>query len=206
MEHTFSFIEVVVTVEGIAPLLQNKYDVAAQSIVKNTKAAKKADVTPREVAEKAANKLDDGSLYIPTAAFARAIRDAGSQHKLTTSRKSVKAVVPAAILMLEEVALLHAPGNQKKQIKTFEVDSRRVVNPTTRGAMPCHRPRIEKWATTFHIRINTGILEPKMIHQLLTEAGMTLGVGDFRPERGGPFGMFRVTSWDERKYKLPFAV
>lgn len=203
MKSTFTFRVATATVEGTTALLQNRYDMDAAMSTDNTRSAKKVKLTPREAATKAANRLPDGRLYIPTAAFARAIREAGSAHKMTTSRKSVKSVVPAAILLQEEVALLHAPGDPTKHLTEFEVDARRVVNPTTRGAMPCFRPRVDVWACTFDIRVNEGLLDPAMIHQLLVEAGMTLGVGDYRPERGGPFGMFRVTNWSERDYLLP---
>ena len=38
-----------------------------------------------------------------------------------------------------------------------------------------------------------------MRHELLTEAGETIGIGDFRPEKRGPFGTFRVTKFAEKK-------
>jgi hypothetical protein len=32
---------------------------------------------------------------------------------------------------------------------------------------------------------------------LLNEAGVSVGIGDFRPEKRGPFGTFLVTSFKE---------
>jgi hypothetical protein len=34
-------------------------------------------------------------------------------------------------------------------------------------------------------------------HMLLNEAGQTVGIGDFRPEKRGPFGTFLVISFQE---------
>jgi hypothetical protein len=36
-----------------------------------------------------------------------------------------------------------------------------------------------------------------MAQQLLTEAGQSIGIGDFRPEKRGPFGTFRVIKFKE---------
>ena len=33
--------------------------------------------------------------------------------------------------------------------------------------------------------------------KLLQEAGQSIGIGDFRPEKRGPFGTFRVVKFDE---------
>ena len=35
-------------------------------------------------------------------------------------------------------------------------------------------------------------------NQLLNEAGQNIGIGDFRPEKRGPFGTFRVTEFKAR--------
>jgi hypothetical protein len=35
-----------------------------------------------------------------------------------------------------------------------------------------------------------------MIHQLFEEGGRRIGIGDFRPERGGPYGRFAIVSWE----------
>ncbi len=59
--------------------------------------------------------------------------------------------------------------------------------------------RVEAWAAEFTLRIDTGVISAEMVHQLLVEGGQRIGLGEFRPERGGPFGRFKVTSWE----KLP---
>ena len=103
--------------------------------------------------------------------------------------------VPAAVLVLDELAPLYAE-DRKTRITTYEVDSRRVVNPTTKGALLAHRPRIERWTLKLMIRINENLMDPAFVRQLLTEAGEQLGIGAFRPEKRGPFGLFHVVAWD----------
>jgi len=52
----------------------------------------------------------------------------------------------------------------------------------------CHRPRFECWSGKFTVRINETLLPVDFVQQLLTEGGQQIGIGDFRPEKGGPFG------------------
>ena len=61
-----------------------------------------------------------------------------------------------------------------------------------------HRPRIDEWRAKFTLRINPKILPVELIHRLLQDGGEQNGVGDFRPEKGGPFGVFRVIRWSEQ--------
>ena len=61
-----------------------------------------------------------------------------------------------------------------------------------------HRPRLEKWSAKIDLRVNEELMSESIVRQLLTEGGQQIGVGAFRPEKGGPFGMFDVVAWDVR--------
>lgn len=155
-------------------------------------------ILPREEAEKGCYRLLDGRLYFPGQAISRMVREAGSNHKLRGTRKSAKYIIPSAILVMDDFVLLTETDHSTPKT-TFEVDSRPVVIPATKGRIMRHRPRHDQWAASFNIRVNETILEPDFIHQLLTEGGQQLGIGDFRPEKGGPFGTFLLDGWDELK-------
>lgn len=193
-------ITVDVTLEGITPMLQNRFTEKAEAALEggSTRRVKRDKLTPREAAEKAAYRLEDGTLWHPSSAIVRMLREAGAGHKLTGSRKSAKFAVAGAIRMIEEHIRLHHPDTNK-HLTDFEVDSRRAVNPSTKGAIMAHRPRHERWATTFTIKVNDLILDPKFIYQLFVDAGESIGIGDYRPEKGGPFGTFAITKWEEHK-------
>lgn len=180
------------TIEGITAILQHRFSEAAQESGK-TRKINIVMGTPRDEAEKVCYRTPDGVLYFPGAAIARLLREAGGAHKQRGSRKSIKFVIPAAVLVPDEIVKLHdAAGNS---ITEFEVDSRPVTIPATKGRIMRHRPRIEKWRATFSLEIDTELLDASLINQLLTEAGRSIGLGDFRPERGGPFGRFILVSW-----------
>ena len=104
-------------------------------------------------------------------------------------------MVPSAVRMtVDGVTICNGSG---KPAKDFEVDSRPVTIPSTRGRIMRHRPRFDNWSAKFELLVNDDLLAVEMAHQLLTEAGMTMGIGDFRPQKRGPFGTFRVTRFEE---------
>lgn len=185
------------TIRGDTALLQHRFSEGAEASSSTRKVLVQRG-TPREEASKVAYVAKDGTFFFPGAAIGRLLREAGSNHKLKGSRKSAKFVVPAAVLVMDDaVTILNGDG--KTPANDFEVDSRPVVIPATKGRIMRHRPRFDHWSASFTIRINDSILPEEFVQQLLTEGGQQIGIGDFRPEKGGPFGVFQVTRWEQRK-------
>lgn len=192
----YKFVDV--EIEGVTPLIQHKFsDHSAVNGGKPTRKIMVDEKVPREEAEKNAYRTVDNEIYHPGAAISRLLREAGSQHKLKGSRKAVKYLVPAAVMMMDDNVFVR--GKDGKVLKTFEVDARSVVIPSTKGRIMCWRPRHDQWVMRFRLRINESVLPCELIHQLLMQGGEQIGIGDFRPEKGGPFGTFRVTKWKEEK-------
>lgn len=131
----------------------------------------------------------------------RLLRDAGSAHKQRGSRKSCKYIVPAAVRVVEDQIPLYEV-NGIHPLEDFEVDSRAVVIPSTKGRIMRHRPRCDEWVARFHLVINEDVLGVDTIRQFLDEGGQRIGIGDFRPEKGGPFGVFQVNLWEELEQPL----
>lgn len=127
-------------------------------------------------------------------AIPRVISSAGANHKMKGSRKSVRYVVPAAVRIFHDGIVILDPKTLKP-VETFEVDARPVAIPATKGRVMRYRPRFEQWAAKFDIVVNDDMLEVNFVHQLLTEGGQNFGIGDFRPEKGGPFGCFLVKNF-----------
>lgn len=189
----------IAEIAGTSSLLQHRFGEQAEGDVgATTRVIGVVDRgTPRVAAEAVSYRNAEGILYHPGAAINRLLRESGGSHKIKGSRKSAKFVVPAAVLVLDDTIALHMPGDPNTPLTAFEVDSRPVVIPSTKGRVMRHRPRLDAWGMTFSVEIDDELLPPDFIHQLLTEGGRRLGVGDFRPERGGPFGRFMVVRWEE---------
>jgi len=150
--------------------------------------------TTREQAEACAYRLFDDTLYAPGTWFSRAMIGAGSYYKQRGSRKSLMYVVPAAVFVTAD-AIPFVDSNGA-MIKDFEVDARPVTIPATKGRIMRYRPKIEEWRARIPMEIDTDIIPVDQVHQLLEDAGRRQGVGDFRPEKRGPFGRFQITSWE----------
>lgn len=189
--------QIEIVIEGITPLLMNRFtDEAAAKSESGTAAIVVGDRgLPREQATPKVYTDTRGAPVIPGPNIFACIMQAGTFHKagkkqITTGRSSL---VPAGIAVVEfETPVLDADGKRA----TWEVDSRAIVNPTTRGRRMCHRPRFDSWRLRFTLDVNVEMFDLKIVRTLVDDAGIRVGLGDFRPDRKGPFGKFKVINWD----------
>jgi hypothetical protein len=188
-----SFLLVDFFIEGATPLLQNRATEEALSGKTRSNTPGEED-DPRTIAERCVYRLPNKQICVPGGAFSRMLREAGGSHKAKGSRKSLKYIVPAAVLVLDDLCGLYLP-DRKTPIKDFEVDSRPVTIPATKGRIMRYRARFNSWACKGRLRINDDILDEQMVRRLMIEGTQQIGIGDFRPERGGPFGTSDVVSW-----------
>ncbi len=182
-----------VTIEGVTPLLMNRFTSESEiKISSGVSAVSQGDKgTPRDQAAKTAYKDEQGNLYVPGPNLFRSMIDAGKFHKNGKSKVTTKksSLVTAGLsLSNKDIAL---PLNTKK----FEVDSRSVVIPATGGRIMKHRARLDEWKLSFTLEIDTAIFTVEFVRMLVDDAGKKIGLGDFRPDRKGPFGKFVVTKW-----------
>lgn len=185
---------VQVEIRGITPLLIHKFGEAAEA-KKATRRVEVKDRDPRAEARKVAYVAADGTFFFNAFAIPNSMGNAGASHKTTGSRKSLRFVVPSAVRMdTDSVTILNGKG----PAKDFEVDARPVTIPATKGRVMRYRPRFNDWGAKFLIHVDDELLSLEMAHQLLNEAGQSIGIGDFRPEKRGPFGRFRVVTWTEQ--------
>jgi hypothetical protein len=179
-----------VTVEGISPLLMHRY--AMEPSASGHSGGTSASIVnkdPKEEAERGAYRLQSGELYQPAEHIERSMFWGAKFHKI--GRKSAASLVPAGIFVKER-QLPHGT-------REYEIDSRRVVIRATGNAIVRHRPRLDSWKLSFHLEVDAAIFKKDLVLAILQDAGRKVGVGDFRPQRGGSFGRFIVTSFEEVK-------
>ena len=59
------------------------------------------------------------------------------------------------------------------------------------------RPKIPKWEATFYIIYDKTFLpNVDILRQILSDAGKRFGLLDYRPQKGGPFGVFEVVEFE----------
>lgn len=57
-----------------------------------------------------------------------------------------------------------------------------------------YRPQFDSWSVKLNITYNASVITPAQIANLFNGAGFGVGIGEWRPERSGSFGMFHVAS------------
>lgn len=189
-------------IKGVSPILMNRYTEETEAkIAKGTGATLRGKKgTPREQASPKRYIDKDGWLILPGPNLWSALVDAGKFHKvgrakLTTAKSSL---VPS-FLQIVEPELYFSNGDGCTRTKHWEVDSRTVVIPATGGRIPCHRPRLDTWALSCTLDVDTDGADPALVRTLVDDAGRKIGIGDFRPARKGPFGRFVVVHWHEQR-------
>jgi len=61
-----------------------------------------------------------------------------------------------------------------------------------------HRGEFREWSAKFTVRFNPNVLSAEQIINLFNTAGFGVGIGEWRPQKDGSYGMFRVmTQADE---------
>jgi hypothetical protein len=184
-----------VEIRGITPLLIHRFGEQSEQAGK-TRKIQVQNTDPREEATRHAYIAKDGTFYFSAFSIPNAMASAGTNHKQTGTRKTLRFVVPSTVrVLVDAVTILNGEG----PAKSFEVDSRPVTIPATKGRIMRHRPRWDCWGARFDLDIDTEVLGLDIAHRLLNEAGQSIGIGDFRPEKRGPFGRFRVVKFEEQQ-------
>lgn len=60
-----------------------------------------------------------------------------------------------------------------------------------------YRPGFDPWAVNLKVRVNTRALTLEQLVHLFNQAGFSAGVGEWRPEKKGLYGMFHVEGVEE---------
>jgi hypothetical protein len=179
-----------VTLQGVSPLLINRFKENDEVQPKMKKAGKKDYGTPREQAEMTAYQDEaTGKIWMPSSWIKGAIQTVASDYKLPSSRKSVKSVSGGAIRPVEEKLYFL----EDYVVSNVEIDSRPCV--VQRARIMRHRARLEAWSVRVSLELENDIIDEDSLYQMIVDAGRRAGLGDFRPQKGGPFGRFLVSEW-----------
>lgn len=187
-----------IEIGGTTPLLMSKFGAEAEMQVSQgtAKVFRKGDKTPREEALERAYVDTDGNMYLPGMNIFRSFIDAGiyiknGRKNFTTSKSSL---IPSFMEITPD-SLVCPVLIDGKHTKTFEVDTRSVVNPATNMRNIRHRPLFPKWAVKIKVAYNDLEITDKTVREIIDIAGQKIGLGDFRPSRKGIYGKFVVTNW-----------
>jgi len=180
-------IKVELTGEGEGLLMNNPISMLSEEKeVSGIKRYKIADL--KKDAEIKTYRLPSKELYVPAEAIKGCLIGASSFRKI--GKFTAKPIVAGGVFI--------SPGKIGLGTKKYEFDIRTAVNKL-RGRIVIVRPKISKWKINFNIDYDESIIgNPEVIKELLSDAGKRVGILDFRPQKMGQFGRFKITKWQEK--------
>jgi len=188
-------IEVELT--GTSPLLVNRMT-DEQLLALHTKEKRKfkAPKDPRDEAAEKVYQTREGRPYLPTENLMACFISAGQYIKLDGKRQmsTKQSTLLPGFLTIEDPYLPLITG-KTRAAASWEVDMRQGRNPNGGEAVCIIRPRFDRWAVTASLLVDTDSIAEQVIRELVDIAGSRIGLCDFRPQRRGIFGKFKVTNW-----------
>lgn len=184
--------KVKVTITGTKPVLVNRFrggDEEEQKVQRG----KKDYGTPADQALKAAYVREDGIFFFPWTWISGAVRLVSGSFRSTLNKKlkSLKGIVGGAVLVVEPEITF----NENIKIADCKINGMGVV--VNKARIMRYRPEIPKWSATFHVLVDDTLLTTEEVKEMLSDAGRRAGIGDYRISKGGPYGTFEVTEFQE---------
>ena len=173
-------------IKGISPLIQHAWSEKGMLMLRMTAAErKKQPKVARNPEDEAANSLyrtDGGEVGFSLMAFKSSL--IGAAHKDFGLEKT---------LLRKSFFILSDDSNR---VAPLEADDYAIREDIVRiGANQTdirYRPEFKNWRVKITAEIDPDLLTFKDIANLINRAGFSVGVGEWRPEKGGEYGRFEL--------------
>jgi len=167
-----------ITVVGTADLLMHRW--SNEAVAEKARAAKGSTAKKTDNVESYAYRDDDGNLGVPGINFAASIWHAGKfMQDPRSPRKSAFDLCRAGVIPLDKIAPFQPMTQEWDYDHMARVTVQRAGITRTRPAMRTG------WELTFNLLITTPQYLPfERITELVTNAGLLVGLCDFRPTYG----------------------
>lgn len=174
----------VFRIEGLSSLLQNN-----PASMRPTPTGVTVKKIPTPVAEAESKVYQrDGAFFIPAIAFRSCLLACCTGRKI--NKKAAIASMSPGVFNVEEECFLVDPKTDKP-LKEYEIYTCRAV--VMRAGVLRSRPMFRKWACDLALEVDLDFVNVAIVHEMLALAGKAIGIQDFRPQKKGTFGRFKVT-------------
>ncbi len=207
-------VMIKVPVEGLTPLIVNKFSAKAQQIMLDKQMNKPVQRQPKDPEENfkaAQHLLEDGTPGFPSVGFKAAIVDAarffkGSKLPMTDLRRMILVNGVAGTDTANRTLLTPIYGQWKGDVKTLqpaEAVMRQDYARNESGVADIrHRPEYAPWSAVLEVVYVSNSLTKESVLALVDAAGLA-GIGEWRPaskeSNTGMMGTFRVPDGVEVK-------
>ena len=178
-----------VRLQGVQDILFHRW--SNEDVQAKAEAKKGSEEKKRDNPEAYIYRNDEGYICIPGRYIVRSVVEAGRNFQDPRSKKKMaKDLVQAAVMADEILSPILVNGQPTKE---WEYDDRQRVC-IMRSAITRTRPAFKKgWQVDFSlISLVPDLVTPDFLRKLVDNAGLLIGLGDFRPT----YGRFRVIHWE----------
>lgn len=173
----------VVRIVGDSPLICHAWSKKAKQEMLDKQMhkarTKKEPKDPDQDYQEAFYRLEDGTAAFPTIAFKAAAVNAASQVEGLT-----KVFLRGAFHTIGELVAIQGTPHMREDMVRIAMGTADIR----------HRPEFTEWVVDLNVRLNTRSLSLEQLTHIFNQAGFSVGVGEWRPEKDGTFGMFHVES------------
>lgn len=134
----------------------------------------------------------DGRCYVPSEHIKQSLINGGGQvkSKVGNGRKSMTNIVAGLFTVSPEEIL----------IRDFDtIDKRSAVNRNVKARIITIRPRWNELELEFTILVKNDTVTKETVKSIIENAGVMYGIGSYRPEHKGEFGVFDIVKFEELK-------
>jgi len=173
---------------GTSPMIQHAWSEKGLSQMRMTSAERRKQPkearNPEQLADAATYRTDSGEYGLPVLALKSAIISAA--HKDLGVEKTL--VKKALFIPCKD-------SNKCVPLICSEPICREDVVRVGMGATDLrYRPEFADWGAKICVSFDAGMLTSEDIINLINRAGFSIGIGEWRPEKGGEYGRFEVDS------------
>lgn len=177
----------LVPIVGTSPLIVHRFSEKAKrqmlDAMQGRKSPKQAK-DPKAEYEAAFYRLKDGGYGFPALAFKAATVGGARFYQGVT------------MTALKQFLFIHGEegddGRALTRVEGEPLMREDVVTVGRNGSDLRYRPQFSEWRTTLEVRYVTSALTQGSVLSLIDAGGMGVGIGEWRPEKDGDFGTYRV--------------
>lgn len=147
-----------------------------------------------EEAESGVYRLQDGQIYMPATNFKLSMATGAKRHVVGAGKDKMTGptAVHAGVFVVPPEPIILFDPKTSDPIRDYKIDVRRVSMKSgyTKVSVPRSRAMIEEWMCEIKFQYEPLIIGPELITEFFERAGVICGIGDYRVEKGGPFGRY----------------
>lgn len=175
-------------ITGTSPMIQHAWNEKALAMLRMTASERKKQPkekrNPEELATACMHKTPQGDPALPMLAFKASL--IGAAHKDLGIEKTL---VRKAVYLSHK----HYVGDLLTPLVGSDPVIREdIVKVGMNQTDIRYRPMFEEWSANIVLQIDPDLINEQDIVNLVNRAGFSVGLGEWRPEKGGEYGRFQL--------------